>query len=256
MDAPEGTRSAAVGGGITSDGVMPGTTNADVDIAHTSTINNDVTVLAQSGDASLIENTTAGSARTGDATAAVNITNIANSGFSLSRLFGILFINVFGKWNGSFGINTTAGNPVSSPAENTGTASTVTTPTHVFTFVPRSAQPAVASAVSDETSSGSPLISEPEVKDDTSATPAITGQGPWDGFADTVMSANQDWVIPAGGIVLGTLLLGGERLVSQRKRRTGKKHYVAPGSVFAKQVDDPATTARPASNIRIPYHLL
>jgi hypothetical protein len=75
-------------------------------------ITNTVRVGAESGDALVAENTSAGNARSGDATASVNIMNMINNSISLDGWFGILFINVFGTWQGSFGIDTIAGNPV------------------------------------------------------------------------------------------------------------------------------------------------
>jgi hypothetical protein len=43
-----------------------------------------------------------------------------NNNLSLNGWFGLLFINVFGSWNGSFGVNTSAGDPVHSPDSNKG----------------------------------------------------------------------------------------------------------------------------------------
>jgi hypothetical protein len=40
------------------------------------------------------------------------LVNVEDSTMSLSDWFGVLFINVFGTWNGSFGVNTAAGNPI------------------------------------------------------------------------------------------------------------------------------------------------
>jgi len=126
MDAP-GATSAMLGGGIVSD-----ETNENVDINSDSKtdINNNIKLNAQSGDADVSSNTTAGNAKTGNASASANIANVSNSKFSLTGWFGILFINVFGNWLGSFGINTSAGNKPVAPA-------TAQTDVQVFGFTPK-----------------------------------------------------------------------------------------------------------------------
>lgn len=71
------------------------TVNATTD----ATINNDVDLLAQSGDATVSMNTTGGNATTGDATALVNIVNMINSSITSGESFlGVLNIN--GNLNG------------------------------------------------------------------------------------------------------------------------------------------------------------
>src|SRR5690606_32678556 len=97
-------------------------------------------VNAQSGDASVTGNTAAGDAQSGDATASVNIANISNSTFSLSDWLGVLFINVFGTWNGSFGVDTAAGehapqNKSSKVSNKSGAGSKAPSP-KVFRFAP------------------------------------------------------------------------------------------------------------------------
>ena len=132
MNAPEGTTAAELGGGVTSAAnTGPGSNNRISDAALVNSalkntadlaIRNDVNVRAHSGSANVVENTNGGSARSGDAKTAVNVLNMQGSNLSVSDWFGILFINVFGMWKGSFGINTSAGDPVlanpGSPANN------------------------------------------------------------------------------------------------------------------------------------------
>jgi hypothetical protein len=108
VNAPSGSTAAALGGGNCSASAMPAA-NTDVNSTTNSTINNKVKLTAKSGDASVTQNTKAGNATSGNATASANIANIANSSLSFSSWFGILFINVFGSWHGSFGVNTAAG---------------------------------------------------------------------------------------------------------------------------------------------------
>ncbi len=107
MDAPTGATSAALAGNVSSDTTMANT--ADITDTSTTAITNKVNVKAQSGDASVTNNTSAGDATSGNATASANILNIANDNLTLSNWFGVLFINVFGTWSGSFGVNTAAG---------------------------------------------------------------------------------------------------------------------------------------------------
>jgi len=127
VDAPAGSTAAAIGSGVKSDI----TTSPDLTIVsnNTNQITNNITLSSKSGNATVAKNTSAGNATSGDATASVNIANITNSGFGLSGWFGMLFINVFGNWFGSFGINTAAGDPVVDPQ-------TPKDPPSVIAFVP------------------------------------------------------------------------------------------------------------------------
>jgi hypothetical protein len=116
MNAPSGSTTAELGGGITSSGLNSNNTVGTTSSSTSSTTNNatlgitnNVNVHATTGDATVASNTHAGNATTGNANTAVNILNLMGSNISLSDWFGILFINVFGSWNGSFGVNTSAG---------------------------------------------------------------------------------------------------------------------------------------------------
>lgn len=105
VDAP-GATSAALGSGVIRDTVN---VNNDTNINNAAKIVNNLDLSSASGDATVSKNTVAGDAITGDATASANIANISTSEFNLSDWFGVLFINVYGTWVGSFGINTAAG---------------------------------------------------------------------------------------------------------------------------------------------------
>lgn len=113
VNAPAGATSAAIGDGVTSNTATP---PADLVINannNTQLINN-INLTSRSGDASVFNNTLAGNATTGNATASANIANISGSQIGLSGWFGVLFINVFGNWYGSFGIDTPYGDtPIS-----------------------------------------------------------------------------------------------------------------------------------------------
>jgi hypothetical protein len=107
VNAPAGATAAELGSGVTG--------NVSAPESLTTTTNNQITnnidLTAQSGNAAVSGNTHAGNATTGNATASAMILNLANSSLGLADWFGVLFINVFGSWNGSFGVDTASGNP-------------------------------------------------------------------------------------------------------------------------------------------------
>lgn len=125
MNAPAGTTAASLGGGITSTGPNSNnvlgtnaTDNSNTTNNTTLGIANNVNAHATSGNALVTNNTSGGNARSGNAQTAINILNMEGSNLALSNWFGILFINVFGSWTGSFGINTSAGDPINNPTMN------------------------------------------------------------------------------------------------------------------------------------------
>lgn len=139
VDAPVGATAAALGSGVASHSVSP---DLVIDATTDTQITNNINLASKSGDASVVGNTLAGSARTGDATASANIANISNSQVSLAGWFGVLFINVFGNWNGSLGIDTDAGNAVAraeaqAAATADGGATNEAGPVKVMSFIPR-----------------------------------------------------------------------------------------------------------------------
>lgn len=111
VDAPTGQTSAVLGGGDASIAAKESPVSGSINAATSTTVNNNVNVSANSGNVSLANIRNTGNISTGDASASANIINIVNSQLSLANWFGILFINVFGTWNGSFGVNTEAGDP-------------------------------------------------------------------------------------------------------------------------------------------------
>ena len=106
LNAPAGTTSALLGGGTQSTGSINNNQVNNVKVANTSnqTINNNIGLKSKSGNALVSENTNAGNATSGNATASANIANLENDNLNMSNWFGILFINVFGKWIGSLGL--------------------------------------------------------------------------------------------------------------------------------------------------------
>jgi len=101
LNAPAGATAAELGYGVSS--TPSGSSNTNVNNATNEQINNNINANASSGNANVNSNTNAGNATSGNADTAVNLLNVENSSLSLSGWFGILFINVFGTWNGNFG---------------------------------------------------------------------------------------------------------------------------------------------------------
>jgi hypothetical protein len=128
VDAPAGATAAAIGNGVTSNTVIP--PSLSVVSNNSNQITNNINLNSLSGNATVAANTLAGNAVSGNATSSANIANISNSQFGLTGWFGVLFINVFGNWYGSFGVNTSAGDPV-------GTSSAGNSNTQVIKFVPK-----------------------------------------------------------------------------------------------------------------------
>lgn len=115
MDAPTGATAAAIGSGakVSSNNAL--NNNLSYTENNNAAITNNVNVEAQSGDATVSGNTTGGDAISGDANANVNVANLVGSNIASNSWFGVLFINVFGTWNGSFGVDTEAGDSPASP---------------------------------------------------------------------------------------------------------------------------------------------
>jgi hypothetical protein len=137
VDAPTGATSAMIGDGVVANNVV--TPDLTVTAKTTNVITNNITLTSQSGDAMVTNNTNAGNALTGNATASANIANISASQLGISDWFGVLFINVFSNWYGSFGVNTPYGDP---PIVGVATGSADNPPSHpgVITFVPHNNQ--------------------------------------------------------------------------------------------------------------------
>ncbi len=105
------------GPGSNNQASVSNSNSAEIDNNVDGTITNNVNITATSGDATVANNTTAGDAKSGNATVASSIANIFNSTLHFGKVFGILFINVFGTWNGSAGVDTAAGTILVSPQQ-------------------------------------------------------------------------------------------------------------------------------------------
>jgi hypothetical protein len=177
-----------------------------------------VTANAQSGDATVSGNTNGGNAKTGDAHAGANIANIVNTNINLSDWFGMLFINVFGSWVGSFGVNTAAGNPVATVNTGSSTAATGAAP-QVFVFRPKTPFTVPASATNVNTtafdSSATPPAGPPAVLASArvssgASQPHLTSD------QNSAEHANFAWMII--GIGAAVSLLGIERYLAFKSR--------------------------------------
>jgi hypothetical protein len=211
FNAP-GATSAQLGGGITDN--TAANTNAALTNTTNQAINNTIDVSANSGDATVAKNTSAGNATSGAARAAVNLLNVTNSNLSLANWFGILFINVFGIWNGSFGINTSAGDPVAAVTATGGVggdtfAGTTAVP-QMFTFVART----VGSIGATGPSSQSFVESSSLGADHGVVLAAQTQHHPRTTFATlpTTDATHANFWLPAAGITLGIGMLLFERI--------------------------------------------
>jgi hypothetical protein len=157
VDAPAGATAAVLGNGVTS---STASDNQEVNANTEASITNNIDLASLSGDATVQGNTRAGNATSGNATASANIANISTSSFSVSDWFGILFINVFDTWLGSFGVDTANGTvtPIVGgsipPAEN---EPVVTASVPQFGFIPRQS----TQSQSTRTTTPSPVIESP-----------------------------------------------------------------------------------------------
>jgi hypothetical protein len=218
VNAPAGATAAQLGGKVTENTSV--TNNATVNNNVNQKITNNVGVTAKSGDASVTRNTTAGDATAGNAETAVNISNIEDSTFELSDWFGILYINVFGTWNGSFGMNTSAGDqPGGRGADqeylvgNVGSlvrypATTVSKTTTTTGNTPNNS---ATSNTTTKVQDGAVLAAETKVASAAASTPAPQ-------LSNEPQSAMANLWLPAIGLLLGLGILGTERLLNRRTK--------------------------------------
>lgn len=234
VDAPTGATAAVLGDDVTTNLIAAESTGTG-DVSTTVTANtdtqitNNITLKAQTGDATVAGNTTAGNATSGNAAVAANILNMANSAFSVSDWFGVLFINVMGSWLGSFGIDTENGGKATAAAASlkpAGTAPVQTaigTVAQVFGFTGTTAgqdrnniQPWTGVVSAQEPASGAG--SEPAVlsatDDGENASSAGSGRVASDSRTSPLISVPLAVAILAligGGIFLGIRLIGSIR---------------------------------------------
>jgi hypothetical protein len=215
VDAPTGSTSAALGSGITENSSLA------INATTNQAITNNVDVSARTGDAAVTNNTRAGNATSGNANAAVNILNINNSNFSLSDWFGVLFINVFGTWNGSFGIDTAAGNIAAAPTPVVTDTSSPSAPARTslaaskiraYKFTPASNNGSynLEPTNNDE---GEAALAAAHVLGKTTSVPQQTQHE-----KDNQTAKHSDWLFSLIGVGIAASLLGTERVLTNRTK--------------------------------------
>ncbi len=215
LNEPTGTTAAALSGDTTS---ACACRDQNIDATGDTAITNNVDVNAASGDATVTHNTTAGNATSGDASASVNLLNITDSNLSLSNWFGILFINVFGSWTGSFGKDTAAGNPVTTggPEPNNGETPTLNTPNTISS----------ASNVFRLTSTANGGYRVAAVEPSTiSQVAGISTTDSNNNIPKMIITAKNshestNWQFVTAGLLLSCCLLGVERVQAIRQRKS------------------------------------
>ena len=211
IDAPTGATAAAIGNGVTTNTVAP---DLVINATNTTQLTNNINLASQSGNASVLGNTNAGSALTGNATASANVANISNSQIGTTGWFGILFINVFGNWYGSFGIDTAAGNPVATGSQQPIIGTKKTSPLRVIEFIPRSPVRTAVSVVQGPTvQSGMDSVQSDQPDVLAAHTTANT--------TSPSAESNDQFVVPVRAfdlpLLIGSLVLIGGSLVGTRK---------------------------------------
>lgn len=104
--APSGSTTSLVGATPIS---KQSHADLDADIDRKYLIENNINLTANTGNATVSYNTEAGDALTGDAYTALNLANFVNSSLNFSNIFGVVQLNIFGNWLGSFGTDTAYG---------------------------------------------------------------------------------------------------------------------------------------------------
>lgn len=212
VNAPTGSTSAALGGGIAQNTDNDLTINAN----NNQSITNNITAHATTGDATVSDNTHGGNATSGDANTAVNLLNISDSQFSLSDWFGVLFINVFGTWNGSFGIDTAAGT-ITKPLTQTNTPQITNneipvTEIHAFRFVP--SNDGTYAVESANTNTAKAALANAHILSSSTGAPKQTQHA-----RDTAKATQNNWLFSVIGVTIAASLLGTERVISRRNEK-------------------------------------
>lgn len=231
MNAPQGSTAAALGGGVSESNINA---DAEVNSTNNASIDNNIKLKATTGNAAVTNNNKAGSANTGNAYAAANVANINNSSLKLSNWFGLLFINVFGSWTGSFGVDTAAGNraAMSSAGGEGGDQ-------QVFSFVPNESKTNpplkqyVVQSVNSE--SGQPEMQFLPVGGSSGSSPTATSA---EALAEAANDSKQKTMVFTGmGVLVGATLLGADKASNVAQRRKNKREIFAqPSAAIAKEV--------------------
>lgn len=146
-----GSNTAMLGGDVQSSSAVTNVNGAGKAGDNITSITNNVSVKAKSGDATVSGNIEADNATSGKAQAGVNLLNITNSNFRLDDWFGALFINVLGSWLGDFDIQTSAPVAPETPTNHSQPIQDV----RVYQFAAPATVKPVASVAVSATSTGS-----------------------------------------------------------------------------------------------------
>jgi hypothetical protein len=220
VNAPAGSNSAALcncASGPNSPVNSGSDTTTNLNSTTNNSINNNVKLAAASGNAAVIDNTTAGNATSGNALAGLNLLNISTSSLSLSNWLGILFINVFGSWNGSFGVDTAAGNK---PDANTGgsgagpTLAEAVKSVKVFSFIPHAGSGSSFSVV--------PVVSAANPSNDNTGHPTALSAVTKDNQGPTGNSHRSSLFWTAGSLFFLGGILATEEVIAGRKAAHAK----------------------------------
>jgi hypothetical protein len=223
MNAPNGATAAALGGGISSDASTSNSNSASSNTTTAMTIDNNINATAKSGDATVAHNTNAGNARTGNATASANILNLTNDQLALGNWFGILFINVFGNWNGSLGVNTAPAGVASSQSSGSNTLPSDTTT--IGQSSPNTRTGGVNNilhqtyVLASQASGANGNDSEPNSNDLKALTnhQAVLGTSTVRTVVPNLHTGNASWQFAAAGLGLSLFLIVVERTLERRK---------------------------------------
>ena len=211
MNAPAGSTAAAFGGNISSNS----TNNAEFNATNDNSIVNNIGATAVSGAATVSNNTNAGNATSGDAETAINLNNITNSSIDLTGWFGILFINVFGNWNGSFGVLSEQAKAVAAAAGNSSGA--VHEPT-MFGFAPTQ----TTTGSGGSTNSGMSLDAQlASVVKEVKGSDVVKIMGVSNTPQNIKAQKNQALIIGVSLLVLGFVILIFEQIRSHSRARKG-----------------------------------
>ncbi len=225
MDAPSSATAAALGGGTSNHSTSA---NATVNSSSAQTINNNVVVSAKTGDASVTGNSVGGDATSGNASSSANVLNLTNDSLALTNWFGILFINVFGSWNGSFCANPSECTaPVTTPnttSQNTTSGQDSTSaPASFPTTAGAQQEQGFSLAAQSNTGAGGSFGSTSDDSNGSGSTSAILGAST---SAKTHApasplhtAAKKNWQFTASGLTIGVSLILVERLLALHDRR-------------------------------------
>jgi hypothetical protein len=226
INAPAGATAAEIGGNVTDSSAA--NNNTTVNNTNNDAINNNINAASTSGNADVSSNTKAGNATSGSASNVTNLLNVENSDLTLSGWFGILFINVFGDWNGNFGTYPDVTSLTNSGASGlTGSTSSsnnnkdVPSTMRVFRFAPstRSTSGGVSNS-SGASSSGSTISGSGSGSTNSGvlASSVKLSNGSNKTATPSLQSSHRNWTLPIISASACAAFIVGDAVFSSRKR--------------------------------------